>query len=141
MRKMLLMAVAAAALIATGAARADMVKLHADMSPSSEVPPVTGAQGKGTMTGTLNTQTKVLDYDITYSGLSGPATMAHIHGPAATGANAPVMYPFPNPASPIKGQATLNDATVSAIMDGKAYVNVHTAANKAGELRGQIQKQ
>ena len=141
MRRLLFAAVASAALITAGGARAEIVKLDANMSPSQEVPPPKDAHGTGHMTGTLNTDTKVLDYDITYSGLTGPATMAHIHGPAGAGANAPIMFPFPNPASPIKGQATLNDATVKAIMDGQAYVNVHTQENKAGELRGQIMKQ
>lgn len=140
MRKMLFTAVAAAALFATGAAHAAVLKLTANLSASQEVPPKT-TSGSGTMTGTLDTTTKTLTYNITYSGLSGPATMAHIHGPAAAGANAPVLFPFPSPASPISGTAQVNDATIQAITSGKAYVNVHTGANPGGELRGQITAQ
>jgi CHRD domain len=140
MRKTLMMAVAAAALFATGAAQADMVKLAATLSSSQEVPPNTGA-GAGKMTGTLDTATKTLTYNITYTGLSGPATAAHIHGPAAVGVNAAVMLPFKTPASPITGTATVTDAVAQAILSGNAYVNVHTGANPGGEIRGQITKQ
>ena len=41
-------------------------------------------------------------------------------------------------ASPIEGQATLSPAQVADLMAGKWYANVHTAANKGGEIRGQI---
>ena len=140
MRKMLLTAVAAAALFASGAVRAEVVKLHANLSGSQEVPPK-NTNATGTMNGTLDTATKKLTYDISYTGLSGPATMAHIHGPAAAGANAPILVPFQNATSPIAGTMTVNNATEQAIMDGKAYVNVHTAANPGGEIRGQITKQ
>ena len=43
-------------------------------------------------------------------------------------------------ASPIKGEATLTDAQVTAFADGKMYFNVHTDANKGGEIRGQMMK-
>ncbi len=42
--------------------------------------------------------------------------------------------------SPFEGSATLNDAQAKALMDGDMYVNIHTAANKAGEIRGQVTK-
>ena len=121
-------------------AHAETVKLHATMSPQSEVPPK-DTHGSGTFDGMLDTSTKVLTYTLTYTDLTGPATMAHIHGPAATGANAGVLVPFPAPlTSPIKGTLTLTDAQVTDVMDGKTYANVHTDANKGGELRGQITK-
>ena len=63
---------------------------------------------------------------------------AHIHGPAEPGANAPPVVPFANAASPISGTATLTDAQAADLMAGKYYVNVHTAANRGGEIRGQI---
>jgi CHRD domain len=94
--------------------------------------------GKGTGEFTLDPATKVLSYTVKYEGLTGPATMAHIHGPADPGANAGVVVPFANAASPITGTATLTDAQVAELKAGKYYVNVHTAANKGGEIRGQI---
>jgi hypothetical protein len=43
-----------------------------------------------------------------------------------------------NPASPITGSAALTDAQLADLQAGKCYVNVHTAANKGGEIRGQL---
>jgi hypothetical protein len=43
-------------------------------------------------------------------------------------------------ASPIKGSATLNDAQAADLMAGRWYFNIHTAANKGGEIRGQVVK-
>ena len=94
--------------------------------------------GKGAGTFTYDPATHVLTYNVTYEGLSGPAVAAHIHGPAAPGANGPPVVPFANAASPITGTATLTDAQAADLAAGKWYVNVHTAANKGGEIRGQI---
>ena len=126
--------------VIAGLARADQVKFKADLSAANESPAVTSA-GKGSATASLDTATKTLTWTVEYSGLSGPATAAHIHGPAAVGANAGVLIPFTGDlASPIKGSATLTDAQVSDLEAGKMYVNVHTAANKAGEIRGQLER-
>ena len=96
--------------------------------------------GKGTGTFTYDPATKALTYNVTYEGLTGPAMAAHIHGPADPGANAPPVVPFPSAASPISGTATLTDAQAADLAAGKWYVNVHTAANRGGEIRGQIVK-
>ena len=119
------------------AARAETVPFSAALAGASEVPPKTTA-GAGAATASLDTTTKTLTYDVEYSGLSGPATAAHFHGPAEPGANTGVVVPFPTPASPIKGTATLTDAQMADLMAGKWYANVHTAANPAGEIRGQL---
>ncbi len=120
-----------------GVARAETVPFSATLAGASEVPPKTSA-GKGTATASLDTATKMLTYDVEYAGLSGPATAAHFHGPAEPGANAGVVVPFATPASPIKGTATLTDAQMADLMAGRWYANVHTAANPAGEIRGQM---
>lgn len=118
-----------------GFARADQVKFKADLAPG---PGVTSS-GKGSATATLDTATKVLSWTVDYSGLSGPASAAHIHGPADPGANAGIVVPFTgNVASPIKGSATLTDAQIAQLEAGKWYVNIHTEANKGGEIRGQL---
>jgi CHRD domain len=72
--------------------------------------------------------------------LTGPATAAHFHGPAAVGANAGVVVPFNPVTSPITGKATLTDAQIADLETGKWYANVHTAANPGGEIRGQMVK-
>jgi hypothetical protein len=115
-------------------------KMKATLDGKSEVPPNTSAA-----TGTAD-----IDYDaaskkrtgkLTYSGLSGPATAAHFHGPAEAGKNAGVAVAIPNAtSSPAEGSATLTDAQAADLTAGKYYVNVHTAANPGGEIRGQVMK-
>jgi CHRD domain len=113
---------------------------HADMLGPSEVP-ANATAGTGTVDATLDTATKKLDYKVTWSGLTGPATMAHIHGPAPAGKNAGVIVPLgDSPSSPITGSAPLTDAQVAALENGMYYVNVHTDAHKGGEIRGQLLK-
>lgn len=130
--------VAAAALAGCGMmSKSNTASFSGTMNAASEVPP-NMTRGSGQAEATLNKDTNVLKYRITYEGLSGPATMAHFHGPAAAGANAGVVVPFPNPASPIEGQATLTPAQAADLMAGKWYANVHTAANPGGEIRGQM---
>jgi hypothetical protein len=117
------------------AAQAEQVKFEADLAPASGV----ASSGKGTAMASLDTTTKTLTWTVDYSGLSGPATAAHIHGPADPGANAGIVVPFTgNLASPIKGSATLTDAQIAQLEAGKWYVNIHTEANKPGEIRGQL---
>jgi len=100
--------------------------------------PATTGKGAGSASLSYDTATKMLSFKVTYSGLTGPATMGHIHGPAEIGKNAPVAIAFASPASPIEGSATLTDAQAADLLAGKMYVNVHTAENKGGEIRGQI---
>ena len=119
---------------------AQTVPLKANLSSQSEVPPA-NSKATGTFTGSFDPSTKTLTYTINYSGLSGEPTAAHFHGPAQAGENAGVALPIGAPMSnPIKGSVTLTEAQARELMDGKWYVNVHTAANKAGELRGQVEK-
>ena len=124
---------------AVAVARADKVTLKSDLKGSSEVPSNSSA-GTGTAEATLDTATKELTYTITFTGLSGPATMAHFHGPAEAGKNAGVVVPFKSAESPIKGTVMLTDAQIEDLMAGKWYANVHTSANPAGEVRGQMAK-
>ncbi len=128
------------AFILASPAMAETMKFKATLDGSQQSPPVT-TKGKGTATFTYDTTKKKLTWDVKYSGLSGPAVAAHIHGPADMGANADPVIPFKGKLkSPIKGSATLTDAQAADLEAGKYYVNVHTAANKDGEIRGQIEK-
>jgi hypothetical protein len=115
-------------------------KMKATLDGKSEVPANTSA-GKGTADIDYDAATKKLTWKLTYSGLSGPATAAHFHGPAAVGANAGVKVPITNATtSPVEGSATLTDEQAADLIAGKYYVNVHTAANPGGEIRGQVTK-
>ena len=94
--------------------------------------------GSGAATLSYDAATHTLTYNVTYAGLSGPAIAAHIHGPADPGANAAPVILFGSAATPISGTATLTDAQAGELAAGKYYVNIHTAANKGGEVRGQV---
>lgn len=125
--------------MAAGVAVAKPVTYSAQLTSSAEVPPNT-SQATGNVDATFDTDSKMLMWTITYDKLSGPATMAHFHGPAPVGVNAkPVVTIEPSQlASPIKGMATLTDQQVADLSSGKWYFNVHTAKNPAGEIRGQM---
>ena len=115
-------------------------KMKATLNGKSEVPPNTSA-GTGTADIDYDAASKKLTWRVTYSGLSGPATAAHFHGPAEPGKNAGVAVAIPNAtSSPAEGSATLTDAQAADLTAGKYYVNVHTAANPGGEIRGQVTK-
>jgi len=115
-------------------------KMKATLDAKSEVPPNASA-GTGTADIDYDAATKKLSWKLSYSGLTGPATAAHFHGPAEPGKNASVAVAIPNATtSPTEGSATLTDAQAADLMAGKYYVNVHTAANPGGEIRGQVTK-
>jgi hypothetical protein len=104
-------------------------------------PVTTPASGFGTFM-LVGTQ---LTFSVNYQGLSGVASMAHIHGPASPGQNAGVLIdlaPFNGGAFGTSGTLTgtlpLNPAQLAAVIDGQTYVNIHTPANGDGEIRGQI---
>jgi hypothetical protein len=119
---------------------AEMQNYKADLKGSTEVP-ANDSKGSGALTATYDTASKKLTYSVTYKDLTGPATAAHFHGPAVAGVNAPVVVPVKDMTpSPLKGEATLTDAQAADLQAGKWYFNIHTAANKGGEIRGQVTK-
>ena len=137
--------IAVGSLIAAGLAFASASaaehKLKATLNSASEVPANTST-GKGSAEITVNDATKEVSWKVTFEGLTGDASAAHIHGPAAAGANAGVIQALGTPGagvkSPLEGKATLTDAQIADILGGRTYVNVHTVANKGGEIRGQL---
>ena len=131
------MLVAASALYAPVATSAE-INLTSQLTTAQEVPAVQGA-GKGQLRATLDTSTSQLRWTVTYTGLSGPVTAGHFHGPASKSDNAAVAVGFKgNMDSPITGETTLTPTQMGELMAGKWYVNLHTAMNPKGEIRGQV---
>ena len=105
------------------------------LSGAEEVPPVK-ADGSGSGTIRVNSDGTVSG-SVTTTGVQG--TMAHIHQ-GAKGQNGPVIIPLTKNGDTytVPATAKLNDAQMKAFKEGNLYVNVHTARNKGGEVRGQL---
>jgi hypothetical protein len=139
-RKVLVsLAMALMSSMVSSSAFADTVALQANLQPSSEVPPRV-SKGHGLLKATFDTTTKTLQWTVTYAELSGPATMAHFHGPAPVGQNAKVQVPIDKNLlpSPMTGQATLSEEQSTELLAGQYYFNIHTEKNPTGEIRGQV---
>lgn len=117
------------------------------LDQAQEVPapnPVAGAIG--TAYAVLNDAETEVHYSITVSGLSGPASAAHFHGPASEGVSAGVVKGIDLAGKThTSGVWSVNDANqpltpalVQALKNGQLYFNVHTALNGPGEIRGQL---
>jgi hypothetical protein len=137
-------AMAAFALIATGAASiAATVSFKAELSGSGEVPP-NKAKGTGSLKATLDTATRTLTWTASHSGLSATPIGAHFHGPvsyvgATSEENAPIQVGTPgNLASPFSGSTTITETQAKDLLDGRWYFNIHTPAIPSGEIRGPV---
>ncbi len=99
--------------IGTLTAHAATVTLKAELKSASEVPPKE-TSGGGTLSATLDTDTNELKYHVVYSGLTGPVSAAHFHGPAGEGVNAKPQVPVKGPyETTINGSATITDFNTS----------------------------
>jgi hypothetical protein len=132
-------ALALAGLLNASSAIAESPEYKAALDGASEVPPVqTHARGEVSLM--LEPESRIISWTFKFSGLSGPPTAAHFHGPAAFGENARPIISIPATAltSLSVGVATLSPAQVDALEAENLYFNVHTAAHPAGEIRGQL---
>lgn len=125
---------------------------------------INGTPGSGGEVGNgivFNDQTGVLSIEVGwgsgkgFTNLSGNATAGHIHGPTASSGtaafneDAPVMINLDdtagwNPSATNGGitrSVTLNSTQIAHLFAGRLYVNIHTAANGGGEIRGNLVKQ
>jgi CHRD domain-containing protein len=122
-------------------ARAEVLSYKVELKGSSEVPP-NQSKATGNVSVSYDPAEKKLSWTGNYSGLTGPVTVAHFHGPALAGKNAGIAVAISSgnlPAS-FEGSATLTDAQAADLAAGRWYLNLHTAAYPAGEIRGQVVK-
>jgi hypothetical protein len=116
------------------AASAQSIKVN--LTGAQEVPPVTtSASGVGSI---MVAPDGSISGTITTSGVEG--TMAHIHE-APMGQNGPVIVPFTKTSDTVwsaPAGAKLTEAQLQSLKNGNLYLNVHSATNKPGEIRGQL---
>jgi hypothetical protein len=136
------LAIAVTAATAGTTSHATELRLTTAMSAAEEQPApsgnVSGARGSFTATATKSGSGATLSWQLTFSGLTGRATAAHIHT-GVRGQAGPVSVPLCGPCdSGASGNATINSTVLQALQTGGAYANVHTPTNAPGEIRGQI---
>jgi CHRD domain len=112
------------------------------LRPSQERPKPKGkvARASGTFTATVSRTgtTGVIVWKLTFGKLTGKAVAAHIHS-GVRGKAGPVIVPLCAPCkSGARGRATVSASVLATLEAGRAYVNVHTKKNAAGEIRGQL---
>jgi hypothetical protein len=129
--------------LASAAPQADTYNLTANLKARFEVPRPTGVPAgavglfKGKAVELENDRAR-LTWRLTYSKLSGRAMAAHVHT-GRPGKAGGVMVPLCGPCrSGQRGTAAITHAQLRTIRAGRTYVNVHTARNAAGEIRGQV---
>ena len=129
------MLVASMLLMGLGVGSALGADVKVALSGANEVPPVkTSASGSGTIT---IADDGAVSGSVSSTGVAG--TAAHIHEGAA-GANGPVIVPLTKDGDTYKvpAGAKLTPAQLASFKAGNLYVNVHSAANPGGEIRGQL---
>jgi hypothetical protein len=121
---------------------ADMYNISATLNGANEKPNAITTNGTGTVTGTYNATTNSLQYSVSWSGLTGTATVGHFHGPASTTAVASPIIHFnlvnSGTGGTANGTVTLTDAQETDFLGGMWYANIHTGTNTGGEIRGQV---
>jgi hypothetical protein len=114
----------------------------ASLNGAQEVPPVaTAATGSGRVY--LNAAETMVTIDLSFTGLSGNPTAAHLHGPAGPGAEAGVQIGISGLPAATSGSVptqtvAITAAQVAMLKSGQMYFNIHTVANGDGEIRGQV---
>jgi CHRD domain len=119
--------------------RVPKTDLRATLAGAYEVPP-TESRGSGYFEAVYRPSTKVLEYRLNLTGLSGPITMGYLQGPAAPGDNSPHVAPINIPIYDytIWDGVTLTEEQAAQVLAGQWYVNVMTLQYPDGEIRGQI---
>ncbi len=143
MRKLIVLAAAALSalvFVALSLGATETTVWTAALSSGQEVPKqiVKDAAAHGLFKGTLTGHT--LKWKLTFAKLTGPAMQAHIHK-GARGVSGPIVVPLCAPCKNRQtGTSTISSALMTAFKKHLLYVNVHTAKNPAGEIRGQLAK-
>lgn len=138
--KFLLCVLASSACVSS---QAEVFDVSAIINATQEIPSPAGvsASAGGFASFQYDDVSKLLSWDIAWQDLSGAPTGMHIHAPAVSGSNAGVVVNLGNISgltSPSVGSTTISDEVAGYLLNGQSYVNIHTAQNGSGEIRGQL---
>jgi len=140
MRAILIGALTVWALAAATAAPAEVLRFHARLNGAAESPPAP-TRGSGVAEVTLDTESKLLTWKVTYAGLSGPVIGAHFKAPPEPGSAVDATMDFTPPlASPVVSSTRLNDIQIGDLRAGLWSVNLLTARNPHGEIGGALER-
>ncbi len=98
----------------------------------------TGSAGTGSATVTFNDVSGVFSWNIMWSGLGSPETLMHFHGPALPNQNAGVQVGTGVAGPPVVGNTVIAAGQAADLLSDLWYLNLHTEAFPAGEIRGQV---
>ena len=116
---------------------------QATLTGAQEAPTPNASTATGSGTVVLNAAQTQITVDESWTGLSAPASASHIHGPAAPGVNASVLFPFSGVPAATSGSIpeqvfAITPSQVIQLENGLFYLNVHDANFPGGEIRGQL---
>ena len=119
------------------------INLSATLDTAQEIPAPTGvsADAGGHALLAYDPSTNLLGWNISWENLTGPPVGMHFHGPAAAGDTAGVVVnigEISGLSNPSIGSTVISDEFESQLLGGRWYINVHTATNGPGEIRGQV---
>lgn len=119
------------------------VEFQISLDSAQEVPAplLGGASPSGSAIVTVDTLSGEVGVSGSYSGMTSDVTAAHVHGPAAPGLTAGVVFglsPSGGTSGTFTGAGTFTDGEIEELLAGNLYINVHTTINGPGEVRGQI---
>jgi len=120
-------------------AHGDIFNFTATIDSSQEVP-ANGSTGTGSATVVYDDTTNELEWTIQFAGLTGAATGMHFHN-APAGSNGGVevnIGAISGLTSPSNGSTTITAGQAADLLNDNWYINIHTAANPGGEIRGQV---
>jgi len=143
MKKALMTLLSVAGLFAATISQADIIPWTASLDQAQEAgSPVTVPGATGTAFGNIDTGSGLLDWNIAWSGLSGPAFAMHFHlaPPGANGGVQVNIGAISGLGSPSIGAAVITPAQIADLLAGLWYINIHTALNPGGEIRGQVSR-